>query len=289
MKIHKIISNSYDKYILELVDKEFPIIRKRTYTNQYFLNNFKFMLNDINNWRTLTELKNYPEDIVYHYKYNNEIYDKWVSKDIFKRAYVNMLNNNYFKLKHIKKNKTLNLFVDCSFIINKYGVESITTHPEYHKKKVTKISAICDEYKNILSVVPVNTQTIVSKVSGKKIQSFPHDINSVQETINNMNINVPKYVNVNIIGDKGYITKRIFLVNNKNKLIIAPFRKNQKKKHNKRCKKLLKKRHVIENSLANIKKNERVMIRKDKKIDTYMGFIYLGMLKDFFMRNLKVL
>ncbi len=202
MKIHKIISNSYDKYILELVDKEFPIIRKRTYTNQYFLNNFKFMLNDINNWRTLTELKNYPEDIVYHYKYNNEIYDKWVSKDIFKRAYVNMLNNNYFKLKHIKKNKTLNLFVDCSFIINKYGVESITTHPEYHKKKVTKISAICDEYKNISSVVPVNTQTIVSKVSDKKIQSFPHDINSVHETINNMNINVPKYVNVNIIGDK---------------------------------------------------------------------------------------
>ncbi len=63
----------------------------------------------------------------------------------------------------------------------------------------------------------------------------------------------------------------------------------KRKKHNKRCKKLLKKRHVIENSLANIKKNERVMIRKDKKIDTYMGFIYLGMLKDFFMRNLKVL
>ncbi len=156
MKIHKIISNSYDKYILELVDKEFPIIRKRTYTNQYFLNNFKFMLNDI----------------VYHYKYNNEIYDKWVSKDIFKRAYVNMLNNNYFKLKHIKKNKTLNLFVDCSFIINKYGVESITTHPEYHKKKVTKISAICDEFKNILSVVPVNTQTIVSKFSGKRFNHF---------------------------------------------------------------------------------------------------------------------
>ncbi len=104
MKIHKIISNSYDKYILDLVDIKFPIIRKRTYTNQYFLDNFKFMLNDINNWRTLTELKNYPENIVYHYKYNN-----WVSKDIFKRAYVNMLNNNYFKLKHIKKKQNIKL------------------------------------------------------------------------------------------------------------------------------------------------------------------------------------
>ena len=288
MKISKHISKTYDEYILELVNNRIPIIRKRTYLNKYFLEHFKLMLNNINNWQALSYLKTYPNGIKYHYKYIQQIYSKWVSYTIFKDAYTNMINDNYFKLKHIKKCKTLNLFIDCSYIVNKYGVESITTNPEYRKKKVTKISAICDQFKNILSIIPIHTQSVISKYHNKQIKSFPHDIKSVQKTLSNIHLRIPKYVNVNIVGDKGYVTKELFLLNNKSVPIISPIKNNQKKKNNKRNKILLSRRNVIENSFSNIKKNEQIMIRKCKNINEYMGFVYLGMLKDFNMRNISI-
>ena len=45
-------------------------------------------------------------------------------------------------------------------------------------------------------------------------------------------------------------------------------------------KNLLKTRHIVENSYCTIKKNERVLVRKDHKINNYINFIFLGLIKE---------
>jgi hypothetical protein len=43
----------------------------------------------------------------------------------FYRVPNKFINENYYKLSHVNKNKTLNLFVDVAKISNKYGVTNI--------------------------------------------------------------------------------------------------------------------------------------------------------------------
>ena len=96
MKRIKQINNYNEKYILNLVKNEFPIIRKRQYSNKYFLNSFRPMILIVGNHFQYAK---------YHYKYIHQIYSKWVSKNIFERAYIDFIKNNYLKLKHFKNQK----------------------------------------------------------------------------------------------------------------------------------------------------------------------------------------
>ena len=217
MRIIKKINSMYDKYILKIAYEELPIKRCRVYTYEYFLKYFKLMLNDINNWRSLQHLKDYPLDSYYHYKYVNQVFNLWASKDIFKKAYIALLSETYFKLKSIKKSNYLTLFIDSTFIINKYGVDNVHFNPEYRKKNVSKLSIICDDNNNVLSSVPIK----------RKDKTFKSDITSVSKTINNLLINVPNSVNVNLIGDKGYVCNRKFKIGNKHVRIITRKKKGQ--------------------------------------------------------------
>lgn len=277
----KRLEKTYESILLKLVEQYIPSKRKRTYTNKYFLSQFKIMLNDLVSWESLIVTKNYPTNSEYHYKYLNQVFNKWVDLDLFKLAYSELLNTYYFKLNNALKLKTLNLFIDSTYIINKYGTDNITKNPEYKKKKVSKLSIICDENKNILSAVECKTHINLDK----KCNVFSHDIKSVQDTINEIQIKIPSYVRTKIIGDKGYITQKTFKLNGKNVKIIAPKRKNQKSKNTKNEKDVLTKRYVVENSNANFKKAERVMVRKEKLIKNYMGFVYLSMLENFCIKN----
>ena len=54
---------------------------------------------------------------------------------------------------------------------------------------------------------------------------------------------------------------------------ITPKRKNQRIKNTHKEKKLLKHRHIIENLFATIKSNNRLMLRKDKKLNNYLSFL----------------
>ncbi len=60
-----------------------------------------------------------------------------------------LMQKYYFKLTNLSKSKALKLFVDCTYITNKYGTEMIAKNPEYKKKKVTKLTVISDQHKNI--------------------------------------------------------------------------------------------------------------------------------------------
>ena len=272
MKLSSVIQKKYEQYILHLVDVKLPAKRIHKYNNQYVLNQFKKMLNEVNQWKTLSYFKDSP-NVKFHYKYLQQLFNKWSSLNIFEDAYELLLTNDYFKLKDIRKSKKLFLFIDATFIINKYGIECVTKNPEYKKKRVTKLSLICDENKTILSVINDETHSNVIK----KCVTFSHDVKLVQPTLDNMKITVPKYVSIKLGGDKGYITQKQFKINETTVKVIAPKRKNQKTKNTKKEKIILNKRHCVENSICSFKKYERLLVRKDKLIKNYMSFLYLGL------------
>ena len=51
--------------------------------------------------------------------------------------------------------------------------------------------------------------------------------------------------------------------------------------------KVLKGRQSIERSLSVIKKYNRVVVRKDKCIENYMGFVFLALIDSFYKKNIK--
>ena len=98
-KINKSIDRLFTEYILKEVDKTFIVKRKHKYGNEYCLKMFKYMLNQINQWSSLALLNDYEGLSQFHYKYLNQVFNKWSSNDIFSKAYTNLLQNEYFKLK----------------------------------------------------------------------------------------------------------------------------------------------------------------------------------------------
>ena len=120
-----------------------------------------------------------------------------------------MLKSEYFHLKHLKKNGNLNLFVDAPFVINLYGVNEIAKNPEYRKKRVTKISVISDDNKTIIGACFGEIH-----LDANQKPAFRHDVKMVQKTLNNIGFNIPHSVTTKIGGDKGYVTKKRFLLNN---------------------------------------------------------------------------
>ncbi len=64
--------------------------------------------------------------------------------------------------------------------------------------------------------------------------------------------------------------------------IIKYIRKNNQKDKTKNLK--ISKRKIIENTIACIKKNERIMTRKDHKMHTFMSWIYITCL----LHNIKI-
>ena len=58
--------------------------------------------------------------------------------------------------------------------------------------------------------------------------------------------------------------------------VITPKRKNQIIRNTDFEKQKLKKRYKVENWFSKLKNFNRILIRRDKLITTYMGFVYLG-------------
>jgi transposase len=70
------------------------------------------------------------------------------------------------------------------------------------------------------------------------------------------------------------VRSAVFLIN-----LITAKRKNQHKKNTAGEKLILKKRYLIENVFAKIKKFNRIHVRRDKLIVTYMGFVHIALMK----------
>ena len=74
---------------------------------------------------------------------------------------------------------------------------------------------------------------------------------------------------------------------NKNMCIITPKRSNQRTKNTTKQQNLLKLRHLIENFFSDIKKNIRIMVRKEKHINNYLSFMYIAMLEIYIKYAIK--
>ena len=292
------------KVILKFYNYKISKKYNRKYSIEYYLNLMFELINNVNNWNTIQKLKIYnpinkfdntlPK---YHWKTIQNLYDKWCNDNIFKIA-----NDNYINNKTIKLNE-IDLFIDTSFINNKYGIEDIGMNTDNKKKKATKISILSDDDKFIYSVVhvPINIKIkkrrkkclkrrkrkYVKKTKLKKIKKpigFIHDVNTIQFTINNIN---KKYnYEITLIGDKGYISSKTYKFK-KNKINLITIKRKNQKIDEKLIKKMfikIKKRKIIENTIACLKKNERVMTRKDHKIKNYMSWIYITSL----LHNIKI-
>ena len=99
---------------------------------------------------------------------------------------------------------------------------------------------------------------------------------TIQNSLNNINIKFNDNEKINLTGDLGYLSNKKYHYNQNEVQLITPLRKNQ----NKQIKTLiesnnLKQRYKIENGFCLLKKYERIVLRKDRKINTYMSFLYI--------------
>lgn len=267
------------KYILEeidILDKNRKTHYKVKYSNKYYLNMMMYLLNDINNWSFLKNIQGYGEylkkEVVpkYHYKTIQNKFNYWTNKGIFKNAFNKLKSNENFNM----------LFIDSTSLTNKYGSENITINPEYKKKKVTKLSIISNESGFILAIEPFD---IKNKLKNGSLTSV-HDVKMIEETLKNVDINNnSKYYH--LVGDKAYKNNYNLTLNNKKVITITPNKKNSLIKNSIKHDNKLKKRIVIEHVNLELKRYERCTIRKDKKINNFLSWIYISGL----LNNIRII
>jgi hypothetical protein len=184
-------------------------------------------------------------------KYDESSYRKM----FYKISKLGIIKKIIKKIRH----ETKISYIDSTIIVNKCGLkETIGYCPQNKKHKGNKISLIVNEKGK-----PLNC--IIDK-------SSCHDLNMFEGTIEDIKTE-------EIIGDKGY-TSRLLKEKMKNKKIklLIPYKKNSKQKNNAEEKKKLKKRHIVENSICNLKKLRRLGYRYEKKIEYFICFVELGLL-----------
>jgi len=109
------------------------------------------------------------------------------------------------------------------------------------------------------------------------MHNVPHDSKSILPSINQINNNNEnRNIKYNIAEDKGFIIDTKDIPPNVNLITIK--RRNQHIQNTVGEKLILKKRYKIENLFAKIKVFNRVHIRRDKLIASYMGFVYLALI-----------
>lgn len=165
---------------------------KIKYDNKYYLTMIFYILNDINNWSFLSNIKLCKSESKYHYKTIYNKYRLWCSLNIFKNAFYNYHTN-------IKTNL---LLIDATSNTNKYGSENVVINPEYRKKKVTKLSLITNKNGFIYTVQPFD----IKNDHGNYLTAI-HDVKMISKNINDIKHinNESKYFH--LLADKAYKTQ----------------------------------------------------------------------------------
>ena len=118
--------------------------------------------------------------------------------------------------------------------------------------------------------------------------AFCHDLKLVQVNLNNMYVKIQRNNISKLCGDKGYISRKRYKLNNMKRIkIIAPKRRNQLIPNTRMELNILKKRSSIERSLSFIKKYNRIVVRRDKNVKNYISFVFLAMLDSFYKKNMN--
>lgn len=234
--------------------------KKTLYSTEYYFNNMIDMLKNKVSWNSLV----FPDKPKHHNSTIRKMFAKWSKLNIFQMVYNKILDDNYVPI--LDERNRFSLIIDSSKIYNRNGVEFIGTDYDNPKKKVTKISIITD-----MNKVPLNVEVF---------KGTEHDTNTIIGTHKGL----PKYIKestINLVADKGYKLKAVRKkkLYKKGILLCEPRRKNEKKRKIDNYKKeLLKKRYKIEQSIEQIKKYNRICIRRDNLGVTYKSFMFLGLI-----------
>jgi len=238
------------------------------YTNYYYLSNIINILSDVVTWSSLKITTNYNNTKRYHYKTINKIHLLWSKMKVYEDAFTEISNNT------ISCNITENMYIDGTLIINKSGIEGIGFGGAYRKKKFTSLTAVCNENTKCIKIFPNNTNTKVIKYKDKeyKLKTFEHDSKGIIPSIELIKTD-KKY---NLIGDTGYIINQDKISKYAHVTLITYKRQNQKTTNSEENKQKLSKRYRVENLFAKLKRFNRIHVRRDKKLISYLGFVYIG-------------
>jgi Transposase DDE domain len=268
----------FKKHIINYVNTKFPY--KYTFTNKLQIYDLDIIVNELFYMlKTGVSYRDYRgpikrSSLYYHFKFFRD-------NEIFINVYKQLLD------KYFKKNKTSKLkfqLVDTSFIYNINGIENIGRNKYFKNKKCTKLSCITD-----INGIPIS----VLINSGNS-----HDNSFIEKHMKNMYIitNTKKYMCSNrykqyMLADKGYDSTNVrkILINNGYIPIIDYNKRNTKDPNKIKC--LTKKEKIIynnrikiENLFCYVKKNKKILLREDKKSNSYLCHVYMALIKVLFIK-----
>jgi len=182
---------------------------------------------------------------------------RFVSNNIFNSLFI-FLRDNYFK----SHNCSLQI-IDSTCIFNKLGRETIARNTFYKNKNCNKVSLITDSCGIPLSAI-IKSGNV-------------HDLNFLEDHINDLLLVSSKKSRISLLSDKGYVSsKHKILMNSYNYDLIFPNKKNMKPSLN-FDKVQYKKRICVEHTFSKLKAFKRIQLRYDSSISSFSQFIFLAL------------
>jgi hypothetical protein len=204
-----------------------------------------------------------------HYSTIYKRFKLWTNEDIFLDLWKQLVIDYQSNMLKIDSKWFQNMFIDSTMIKNIQGCDCLGKNHFDRNRLATKVSLIIDKQS-----IPISCSFYPAN---------QHDATTIDNSINNVIGQIKRRKSKlihNLVGDKGYI------VNKQNKVkryqyhvinMVTSHRKNQKQKVTTKEKILLQSRYIIENVFCRLKKFNRIAFRRDRSIDTYKSFFYLGL------------
>ena len=118
--------------ILNFINENDKVIRKRKYDNKHYLDNFLLIIDDVVKWKSLRFFnKNLPK---YHYKTIENKFRKLCKNEVFKKLFYEFLTEYY----DVDTRKNIIAFIDTTFINNSQGNNDIDYNPLCPEKRLLK-------------------------------------------------------------------------------------------------------------------------------------------------------
>ena len=268
----------FKKYVANYINNNFG--NKYTFTNKLQKYDLDTIINELFYMlKTGVSYRDYRGPIkraslYYHFKFFRD-------NNIFINVYRQLLD------KYFQKNKTSKLkyqLVDTSFIYNVNGIENIGRNKYYKNKKCTKLSCITD-----INGIPISILIDSGNI---------HDNSFIEEHMKNMYVitNTKKYMYSNrykqyMLADKGYDSKNVRKILTENGYIPIIDYNRRNTKDSTKIKYLTKNEQIIyanrikiENLFCYIKKNKKILLREDKKSNSYLCHVYMALIKILFVK-----
>lgn len=254
--IKTIYSSFIEKYVNIYDVRKSKLGRKNIRNISFYINKIICVLFTGISWKELDLFKNIgdPTSEAIRKKHN-----KWLKLGIYDKVHKEIEDCYLDEF----KNTITDLFIDSTIMPNLNGTKNMTGFCQKIKsKRSMKANIICDNNK-------IPYKAIISS-------SQPHDSTFIEPLVDLLPENLMNTTTYNksltISADSGYIIKserNLKLRKEKHVSINAVYRKNMKNKKNNKNKKSLKKRHLVENVNAILKRTyKRNSFIKDRKINT---------------------